>query len=205
MLDRSFGGVTSALLASRRSSTIAYIRGRTTSSALAGYAEIFWSFGPLRREPPMSQDGDADDEGATAATGDERAGRRKRPDAQSGSLTIVNPVTQPTATQPDDFVPSPLERGASKLDDICPGLMEHLRPVSSFCSENKLALITVLRTFVTNAKPRARSATDLLVDMDGKGSRSSRPPRCPRGRPDSRNGYSRRDDSRDLFAFLRPS
>ena len=41
MLDRSFGGVTSALLASRRSSTIAYIRGRTTSSALAGYAEIF--------------------------------------------------------------------------------------------------------------------------------------------------------------------
>ena len=39
MLDRSFGGVTSALLASRRSSTIAYIRGRTTSSALAGYAK----------------------------------------------------------------------------------------------------------------------------------------------------------------------
>ena len=41
MLDRSFGGVTSALLASRRSSTIAYIRGRTTSSALAGYARDF--------------------------------------------------------------------------------------------------------------------------------------------------------------------
>ena len=41
MLDRSFGGVTSALLASRRSSTIAYIRGRTTSSAPAGYARDF--------------------------------------------------------------------------------------------------------------------------------------------------------------------
>ena len=41
MLDRSFGGVTSALLASRRSSTIAYIRGRTTSSTLAGYARDF--------------------------------------------------------------------------------------------------------------------------------------------------------------------
>ena len=156
------------LLASRRSSTIAYIRGRTTSSALAGYAEIFWSFGPLRREPPMSQDGDADDEGATAATGDEGAGRRKRPGAQSGSLTIVHPVTQPAQTQPDDFVPPLLERGASKLDDICPGLMEHLRPVSSFCSENKLVLITVLRTFVTNARPRARSATDLLIGMVGK-------------------------------------
>ena len=41
MLDRSFGGVTSALLASRRSSTIAYIRGRTTSSALTGRARDF--------------------------------------------------------------------------------------------------------------------------------------------------------------------
>ena len=140
--------------------------------------EFFWSFEPLRREPPMSQDSDADDEGATAATGDERARRGKRPDAQSGSLTVANPVTQPTATQPDDFVPSPLERGASKLDDICPGLMEHLRPVSSFCSENKLVLITVLRTFVTNAKPRARSATDLLVDMVGKEvGLAGRPPR----------------------------
>ena len=41
MLGRSFGGVTSALSASRGSSTIAYIRGRTTSSALAGYARDF--------------------------------------------------------------------------------------------------------------------------------------------------------------------
>ena len=92
------------LLASRRSSTIAYIRGRTTPSALAGYAEIFWDFRPLRRELPMSQDGDADDDGATAATGEERAGRRKRTDAQSGSLTIVHPITQPAQTQPGDFV-----------------------------------------------------------------------------------------------------
>ena len=41
MLDRSFGGVTSALLASRGSSTIAHIRGRTTSSALAGHVRVF--------------------------------------------------------------------------------------------------------------------------------------------------------------------
>ena len=46
MLDRSFGGVTSALLASRRSSTIAYILGRTTSSALAGYARDFFAHRP---------------------------------------------------------------------------------------------------------------------------------------------------------------
>ena len=117
----------------------------------------------------MSQDGEADDEGATAATGDDGAARRKRSGAQSGSLTVVHPVTQPAqTTQPDDFVPPLLERGASKLDDICPGLMEHLRPVPSFCSEKKLALFTVLRTFVTNARPRARSATDLLIDMVGK-------------------------------------
>ena len=153
----------------------------------------------------MSQDGDADDEGATAATGDERVGRRKRPDAQLGSLTTAHPITQPTQTQPDDFAPPTLERGASRLDDICPGLMEHLRPPSSFCSENKLVLITMLRTFVTNARPRARSATDLLIDMVGKevGLASHRAARA-RGWPVSGNGYSRRDASGDLFAFLQP-
>jgi len=78
-------------------------------------------------------------------------------------------VTQPTATQPDDFVPPQLESGASKLDGICPEILDHLRPVASFCSEGKLSLIIVLRTFVTNAKPRTgRSATDLLVGMVGK-------------------------------------
>ena len=41
--------------------------------------------------------------------------------------------------------------------------------MSSFCPEDRLGLIIVLRTFVTNAKPRTgRSATDLLVDMAGK-------------------------------------
>ena len=42
MLDRSFGGVTSALLVmNRRRSTIAYLQGRTTPSALAEHATIF--------------------------------------------------------------------------------------------------------------------------------------------------------------------
>ena len=55
------------------------------------------------------------------------------------------------------------------MGEICPGLLVHLRPVASFCREDKLGLIIVLRTFVTNAKPRTgRSATDLLVDMAGK-------------------------------------
>ena len=78
-------------------------------------------------------------------------------------------VTQLPTTQPGDFVPQQLESGASKLDDIYPELLEHLRPVASFCPENKLELIVVLRTFVTNKKPRpGRSATDLLVDIVGK-------------------------------------
>ena len=81
----------------------------------------------------------------------------------------VATVTQLGTTQPDDFVPQQLESGVSKLDGICPELLEHLRPVASFYPEDKLELIVVLRTFVTNTKPRAgRSTTDLLVDMVGK-------------------------------------
>ena len=79
------------------------------------------------------------------------------------------PATQLAAIQPGDFAPQQLESGVSKLDDICPELLKHLRPVGSFCPEEKLEFIVVLRTFVTNAKPRAgRSATDLLVDMVSK-------------------------------------
>ena len=130
--------------------------------------EIFWSFEPLRRGPPMDQDGGADEDGAVAAAGDGRSLRTKRSVAQGGSLAVAT-LTQPETTQPDDYVPQQLESGASKLDDICPELLEHLRPVASSCPVDKLELIVVLRTFVTNTKPRAgRSATDLLIDMVGK-------------------------------------
>ena len=116
---------------------------------------------------------------------------------------LPHTVTQPTATQPDDFVPPQLESGASKLGDICPEIMDHLRPVASFCSEEKLSLIIVLRTFVTNAKPRTgRSATDLLVGMVGKeagpaGHRASRVAGVIR-----QMGTLAGHDRRDLFAFL---
>ena len=84
-------------------------------------------------------------------------------------MVVAHPVTLPEITQPDDHAPQQLESRASKLDVICPELLEHLRPVRSFCPAGKLELIVVLRTFVTNTKPRAgRSATDLLIDMVGR-------------------------------------
>ena len=130
--------------------------------------EIFWDFGPLRRGPSMEQDDGADDEGAVAAASERRNRRSKRSEERDAALGVAT-ITQLAATQPDDFVPPQLESGVSKLDDICPELLVHLRPVASFCPEDKLSLIIVLRTFVTNAKPRTgRSATDLLVDMVGK-------------------------------------
>ena len=129
--------------------------------------EIFWPFDQLRRGPPMDQDDDAEDEGAIAGASAERETRSKRTEAQDRPVDAVH-VTQ-IATQPDDFAPELLESGASKLDDICPELLDHLRPVASFCPESRLKLIVVLRTFVTNKKPRpGRLATDLLVDMVGK-------------------------------------
>ena len=74
----------------------------------------------------MDQDDDADEDGAVAATGDERTLRSKRLDAQGGSFVVAT-ITQPETTQPDDYVPQQLESGASKLDDICPELYEAVR------------------------------------------------------------------------------
>ena len=130
--------------------------------------EIFWDFGPLRRRPPMEQDDVTEDDSAIAAASERRSRRTKRSEDRDAALGVA-PVPQLTATQPGDFVPQQLESGASKLDDIFPELLVHLRPMASFCPEDRLGLIIVLRTFMTNAKPRTgRSATDLLVDMVGK-------------------------------------
>ena len=168
MLDRSFGGVTSAFWRAEDHPLSLISEGAPRRARSPVTPEIFWAYEPLRREPPMDQDDDADEDGAVAATGDGRTLRIKRSDAQGGSLAVAT-ITQPETTQPDDYAPQQLESGASKLDDVCPELLEHLRPVASFCPVEKLELIVVLRTFVTNTKPRAgRSATDLLIDMVGK-------------------------------------
>ena len=87
---------------------------------------------------------------ATAAPGGTTRRSSKRNDAPGGSLQPANPVTQAEQTQADDFVPPQLESGASKLDDICPELKDHLRPVATFCPAPKLELIIAHRTFVTN-------------------------------------------------------
>ena len=95
--------------------------------------------------------------------------QHKRNDAPGGSLPPANPVTQAKPTQADDYVPPQLESGASKLDDICPELMDHLRPAATFCPAPKPELVIALRTFVTNTKPRAgHPSTDLLIDLVNK-------------------------------------
>ena len=115
----------------------------------------------------MESDDGADGEGVTAASGGATRRASKRNDAQGGSAPPARIVTQPgNPTQADDFVPPQLECGASKLDETCPELMEHLRPVATFCPAGKLELIVVIRTFVTNTKPRSgRAAIDLSLDL----------------------------------------
>ena len=115
----------------------------------------------------MESGDDADGDAATAASGEATSRTSKRSAAQARSAPPANVVTQPgAATQADDFAPPLLESGASKPDDVCPELMDHLRPMATFCPAPKLELIIALRTFVTNTKPRSgRASTDLLIDL----------------------------------------
>jgi len=117
--------------------------------------------------PTEPGDGAAAD-GATAANSDRTSRQSKRSEDRDAALN-GREVTQTQQTQADDLVPPQLESGASKLDDICPELMAHLRQTVSFCSDEKAGLLVVLRTFVTNKRPRTgRASTDLLVDMVAK-------------------------------------
>ena len=140
MLDRSFGGVTSARWRAEDYPLLSLIsEGAPRRARSPATPEIFLSFKPLRRGSPMESDDGADGEGVTAASGGATRRASKRNDAQGGSAPPARIVTQPgNPTQADDFVPPQLECGASKLDETCPELMEHLRP----CRHPRSALQT---------------------------------------------------------------